>query len=427
MGDKFCKQLTEFAIVSTLVLNLSACGNAEQKSESSASANSSTSNETSVVGANKQEVHAVTIKSMRLNHRMEIPGELRAFQTVPIEAKVQGYVSAINVDRATRLKTGEKILTIFCPELDEHLKEQEAKSSSALSELRKSQSALESTRSKLLEGKARLDADLLTLDRLKETAAKMAGSVAINDIDVQSKTVESDKARVQSMQSEVDAAASLIESNKSQVIAAKNVEKSVKALQAYLTIKAPFDGVITERNVHVGSMVGPQQNTVPLVVFRQVNILRLVVAMPESSVSGLTIGARIPFSVPAYPGTIFHGIMSRPACAIDTATRTMPVELDVPNSDNKLEPGMFATVHWQISRPTDTLFVPSSAVATDLKGTFVNLLVGDSCKRVPVEKGQAMNDMIEIVGDVKAGDRVALRASDELKDGTHISMKMVSK
>jgi membrane fusion protein, multidrug efflux system len=427
MCDKFYKRLTEFAILSTVLLQLSACGSSEQKNETSGTPNSSTKTETSVIGSNKQEVHAVTIKKMRLNHRMEIPGELRAFQTVPIEAKEQGYVSAIYVDRATKLKTGQKILTIFCPELDEHLKEEEAKSSSAVSELRKSQSALESTRSKLLEGKARLDADMLTLDRLKETAAKMPGSVAVNDIDVQSKTVESDKARVQSMQSEIDAASSLIESNKSNVVAAKNVEKSVKALQAYLTIKAPFDGVITERNVHVGSMVGPQQGGPPLVVFREVNVLRLVVAMPESSVAGLTLGARIPFSVPAYPGSIFYGIMSRPACAIDTATRTMPVELDVPNSDDKLEPGMFATVHWEISRPTDTLFVPASAVATDLKGTFVNLLQDDVCKRVPVEKGQAMKDMIEIVGDIKAGDRVALTATDELKDGTHISTKMVSK
>jgi RND family efflux transporter MFP subunit len=421
------KRLFEFTIFCGLIFNLSACGNTDPKSEPAIPASTASSNESSVVGSSRQEVHAVKVKAMRLNHRMEIPGELRAFQSVPVEAKVQGYVSAIYVDRATRLKTGDKILTIFCPELDEHLKEEEAKSSSALSELRKSQSAFESTKSKLLEGKARLDADLLTLDRLKETAAKMPGSVAINDIDVQSKTVESDKARVQSMQSEVAAASSLIESNQSNVVAAKNVEKSVKALQAYLVIKAPFDGVITERNVHVGSMVGPQENSLPLVVFRQVNILRLVVAMPESSVSGLKLGARIPFSVPAYPGASFYGTMTRPACAIDTATRTMPVELDVSNSDGKLEPGMFATVHWQISRPCDTLFVPSSAVATDLKGTFVNLIDGETCKRVAVEKGQPMDDQIEIIGELKAGDRVALRASDELKDGTKVSTKMVSK
>lgn len=427
MVKQVAGQYTKFVITICIIASLTACANTEQKKDGTAASDSSKNNESTAVTTGKQELRTVTVRKLRLNRKMEIPGELKAFQTVPVEAKVQGYVSAIYVDRATKLRTGDKILTIFCPELDEHLKEEEAKSSSTLSELRKSQSAYESTKSKLLEGKARLDADLLTLDRLKETAAKMAGSVAINDIDVQSKTVESDKARVQSMQSEVNAAASLIESNKSNLVAARNVEKSVKALQSYLTIRAPFDGVITERNVHVGSMVGPTEHALPLVVFRQVNVLRLVVAMPESSVSGLKIGAKIPFSVPAYPGTIFQGTMTRPACAIDTATRTMPVELDVTNGDGKLEPGMFATVHWQVSRPANTLFVPATAVATDLKGSFVNLIEGDIARRLTVEKGQPMNELIEIIGDLKAGDHVALRASDELKDGSRVSTTVVSK
>jgi len=371
-------------------------------------------------------VSVVRVAELQLKKNLEIPGELRAFQNVAVEAKEEGYISWMGVDRGSRVKRGDKILTIFCPELQEHEKEVEAKHSSAISSLRKSQAALESTKAQLQEANARLDADTLTLDRLKQTVEKMPGSVAQNDIDVQNKTVESDKARVESMTSEVKSSVAVVASDVSNVTASMNVVNSVKSLQAYLTIRAPFDGVITERNVHVGSMVGPQDNKEePLVRIQQRNTLRLVVAVPEDSVAGMREGQQVAFRVPAFLGEDFHGVVARPAYAIDTNTRTMPVELNVDNASNRLQPGMFATVQWPVSRPVKSLFVPATAVGSDLRGTFVSLVRDDVVQRRFVQKGQPMGDLVEIVGAVHEGDEVALNANDELKDGSHLAAKIV--
>ena len=98
----------------------------------------------------------------------------------------------------------------------------------------------------------------------------------------------------------------------------------------------------------------------------------------------------------------------------------MPVELNAWNPTNDLEPGMFANVHWNVTRPYNTLFVPSSAVTSDLKGTFINLVQGDTVKRVPVERGQSMQNLVEVVGAIKVGDTVALKATDDLKTGARL-------
>jgi multidrug efflux pump subunit AcrA (membrane-fusion protein) len=105
----------------------------------------------------------------------------------------------------------------------------------------------------------------------------------------------------------------------------------------------------------------------------------------------------------------------------------MPVEMDVPNSDGALEPGMFATVHWNVTRPYDTLFVPESAVTTDLKGTFVVRVSDNVSERVPVTRGQQMGKLVEIVGNLNAGDSIALKATDELKTGLHVVAMQASK
>lgn len=396
-----------------MAASLGACGNQAARKEA-------------VVVSEQSDIPVVKVQKLQLKRQLDIPGELRAYQNVAVEAKVQGYVSWIGVDRGSRLKQNDKILTIFCPELDEHVKEEEAKYSTALANLRKGEDALAGTKSRLLEAKARLDADSLTLDRLKQTAAKMPGAVAINDIDVQTKTVESDQDRMQSMHAEVRSGEALVAADRNNMVAALKVLNSVKAMRAYLTVQAPFDGVITERNVHVGSMVGYGEHKEPLLRIQQCDVLRLVAAVPEDAVAGLQQGKQVTFRVPAFPGEDFHGTVARPGYALDPTTRTMPVELNVKNGAYRLEPGMFANVQWPISRPAKTLFVPGTAVATDLKGSFVNVIANGTAKRVPVEKSKPMADMIEIVGDVKEGDEVALTASDELTSGTHLATKLVT-
>ncbi len=370
-------------------------------------------------------IPVTAVQSLRLESKLDLPGQLLAYQDVPIHAKVEGYISWIGVDRGSIVKRGQKLITIFCPELDEKVKEGVAKLSAAESSYRRAQATEDSVRSKLVETKARLDADALTCERLQE-AAKTPGAIARNEVDIQQKTVESDKARVESVKQEVLAAENLVSAEQQNVQAARQVLKALNAMMSYLTIEAPFDGVITERNVHVGSIVAidPARGVLPLLRIQEKDILRLVVAVPESSVSGTTIGQTFEFTVPAFMAKKFYGIVARPAYALDEKTRTMPVELNVYNQDGTLDPGMFANVHWLVTRPYNTLFVPQSAVDSDLKGTFVIQVDNNVVKRVKVERGLPMASLIEISGNLHAGDFVAVKATDELVTGTSVNSKI---
>lgn len=189
--------------------------------------------------------------------------------------------------------------------------------------------------------------------------------------------------------------------------------------ESFALITAPFDGVVTERNVHVGSLVTPSSTSMLRV--QQISTLRLVVAVPETAVSGTQPGERIEFSVPAYPGEPFSGTLARSGRAIDIKTRTMPVEVDVPNRDGRLAPGMFANVAWRIRRPQPSLFVPGTAIATTTERTFVVRIRDGQTEWVDVKRGVTTeNQLVEVFGNLHAGDQVAVRGTDELRAGTRV-------
>ncbi|MBS1952966.1 MAG: efflux RND transporter periplasmic adaptor subunit [Cyanobacteria bacterium SZAS-4] len=408
---------------------LTSCGGNDQdsktKKDSSQGSDVADSNSDKDGKSQLMTVAVVPVKSEMLSHKLELPGELLAYQNVPVHAKVEGYIKDIFVDRGSFVKKGEAMILISCPELNEKVKEAEAKLSSAESSYRQAQATVDAVKSKLIEAKARCDADRLTLSRLQQ-AAKTPGAVAQNEVDIQEKAFESDQARVESVKQEVLGAKNLVLAESHNVQAARQVLNSVKDMTGYLTIRAPFDGVVTERNVHNGSIVAVStgREAPPLVRVQEKNHLRLVVAVPEDSVSGTKIGQKIEFSVPAFIGKQFFGKIARPGYALDSATRTMPVELDVPNANGELEPGMFATVHWLVSRPYKTLFVPASAVDSDLKGTFVIRVKDNVSERIDVQKGLSMGERVELSGKIDEGDLIALKATNEIKSGTHLLAKI---
>ena len=369
----------------------------------------------------------VKVESRRLDHQLDLPGELKAYQNVAIHARVRGFIAKIVVDRGSIVHRGDLMITIFCPELHDQVCEAESKANSAVAIYRSSQDGIKRERANLVAEQAKVDADKLTLSRLQQ-AAETTGAIAQNDIDVQQKTVESDQARVASVRNEVKEAKATAAAEKSNVQAANNVVQSEKDMHNYLRITAPFDGVVTERNVHEGSIVAvdPKLKSLPLLRVQERDLLRLVVAVPESCVSDLHLNEALSFTVPAYLGRTFMGKIARLGYALDQSTRTMPVELNVWNPTNELEPGMFATVDWHVTRPYNTLFVPSSAVTSDLKGTFVNLVRDQIVRRVPVEPGQTMQDLVEVVGAIKEADTVALKATDDLKTGSRLITRVAT-
>jgi len=344
-------------------------------------------------------VMVTTVVLQQLNRQTSLPGELQAYQDVAIYPKVQGFVEWIEVDRGSVVKNGQLLARLIAPELAAQSREAAAKA--------------QAVQAQRLEAAAKLAADEATYKRL-QAASATPGVVAGNDVEVAQKTVEADRARVRAWQENEKAALQAVH--------------SFQDIESYLRITAPFDGVITERNVHEGSFVGPSGGpaALPMLRIRQISLLRLVVALPERDVASIEPGTEVSFTVPAFPGETFQGVVQRIAHALDVKTRTMPVEFDVANPSGRLAPGMYAEVAWPARRPQPSLFVPSSAVVTTTERTFVIRIQSGEVEWVDVKRGAAMDDMVEVFGNLKQGVQVAVRVTDELRAGTHVVAKQVS-
>jgi RND family efflux transporter MFP subunit len=218
---------------------------------------------------------------------------------------------------------------------------------------------------------------------------------------------------------QVEAARALLNSRQQASRAAQAAVRALQDLQSYLRITAPFDGVVTDRMVHPGALVGPG-NDVTLLVVQQVSHLRLVVPVPEENVSGIMSGANVQFQVPAWPERTFSGTIARISRALDQKTRTMNVELDVMNRDGSLAPGMYPSVKWPVRRPRPSLFVPKTSVVTTTERTFVVRSQNGQAEWVDVRKGVTEGDLVEVFGALKPGEMVLRRATDEIREGTHI-------
>jgi RND family efflux transporter MFP subunit len=224
----------------------------------------------------------------------------------------------------------------------------------------------------------------------------------------------------------MDAAKALLNSRQQAIRAAESVVRALIDLQAYLKITAPFVGVVTERQVHPGALVGPG-NDVPLLVIQQVSHLRVVVPVPEEDVSGITNGSIVPFQVPAYPERSYSGRIARISHSLDQKTRTMAVELDVMNRDGSLAPGMYPTVKWPVRRARPALFVSKTSVVTTTERTFVIRDQGGHAEWVDVKKGASEGDLVEVIGILQPGDMVVRRATDEMREGTPVNTAAKSK
>jgi len=173
--------------------------------------------------------------------------------------------------------------------------------------------------------------------------------------------------------------------------------------------------------VHPGALVGPAATT-PLLRLHQVSRLRLVVAVPEALVGGIVKGARVAFTVPAYPGETFYGNISLQAHDLDPGTRSMAVELDVRNPDLRLGAGMYPEVQWPVKRPQPSTLLPPTAIVTTTERTFVIRVENGIAHWVNVGRGARVGDLVEVFGPLKEGDAIVRRGTDEIREGTRVSV-----
>ncbi len=339
-----------------------------------------------------QVLETTRVVAQRLDKAVTLPGDLTPYQGVDIRAKVPGFVESILVDRGSWVKRGQILARVSAPELRAQRAEAEAK--------------LQSVRAQQAEAQARMVSAQSTFDRLK-AASVTPGVVAGNDLDIAERTFEAAQAQVDAL-------------IKGGMAAEANV-KAVSELEAYLEIVAPFDGVITERHVHPGSLVGPSAGSI--VRIEQVSRLRLTVPVPEAYVAAIVRGTKVDFRLAAFPNQTFQGTIARPAHSLDMKTRSMLVELDVANSRLTLAPGMYAEVQWPLSRTQASLFVPATAVVRTSERQFVVRVRNGLAEWVDVRRGEVDGDAVEVFGGLREGDIVVRRGSDEIRPGTPVTAK----
>jgi membrane fusion protein, multidrug efflux system len=341
-----------------------------------------------------QQVAVVAVESEKLDTTLSLPAQITSYEVVDIYPKVTGFLEMIRVDRGSRVHAGEVIIRLSAPEL--------------LAQRAQAEATVQGAEAQLSSAQAKLASDQGTYVHLA-AAAQTPGVVTGNDLQVAEQTVAADKAQAEATSQNVQAADGGL--------------RAVTQLESYLEIRAPFDGVVTLRNLHPGALVGPasgQAGAQPIVQIENIGRLRVVVPVPEAYVAGVREGQQATFSVPAYPGRTFQAPIARISHNINKDTRTMQVELDFHNGDAQLTPGTFANVEWPIQRAYPTLFVPVTAITTDLQRTFVIRVRQGKAEWVDVKSGVSVNGKTEVFGDLKSGDLVVRNATDSIRPGASV-------
>jgi membrane fusion protein (multidrug efflux system) len=317
------------------------------------------------------------LKRGRMSSSLQIPGQLIAYQQVDLYAKVSSFVKKLYVDVGSEVKEGDLLATMEAPELN--------------SQLAGAESTIKSREAIYLASKA-------NYDRMFETS-KTPGTISPNDLEQAAARKNSDYAQFQ---------------------AAQAASKEITETQNYLQIKAPFNGVITARNVNPGAYVGPsgKGSELPLFNLQEQKQLRLVLSVPEAYTQYLNQKDEVSFTVRSLPGQSFKAAIKRLSGSIDDRLRSQRVEMDVFNNDKKLLPGMVAEVNLPLPASDSTFIVPKTSVVNSTESVFVIRVVNNQTQRVNVKTGRDANDLVEIYGNLKDGDFLLISASDEIKNGT---------
>lgn len=339
--------------------------------------------------AAKLAVEVVTIESGTMESTLALQGQIDPQEQADLYARVPGFIERVLVDRGTRVRRGEVLVRLSAPELL-------ANRSGASAELGQAQA-------RYAAAQAKFAADSSTAERLVN-AARTPGVVAENDVNIARQNAASSKAQMAAAQQAVEAA--------------RDALRGSAQMGDYLTIRAPFDGIITQRNLHAGALVGPSASAMPILKIASTGPMRLTLQVPAEAAAAVTMGQEVPFTLPSAPGQTFKAPVVRKADAIDPRNRTMAVELRV---DGAAMPGGFASVKWPFRRTSPSAQVPISSVGNDQQRQFVIVIEQGKAKWVDVITGMSKDGKVEVFGDVKPGQMIALRATDALSDGSEVN------
>jgi membrane fusion protein, multidrug efflux system len=353
-----------------LVIIFTACGNDERQDAKM----------TVVDGPVADTVPVFIIKAAVLKKTVELPAELLPYEQTDLYAKVSGFIRTMKVDIGDRVRKGQTLAILDAPEIN--------------SQFAAAESSLQAAKSKWTASKD-------NYDRLfRASQSRSPGIVAPVDLEHGRDQMTADSASYEAVRQQA---------------------KVYKEVSGYLYITAPFDGVVTARKADPGALVGTNSM---LLTVQNNTTLRLRVAVPEMYISAAGKTRSILFSVDAYPEQRFSGTLTRKTETVDPGTRTELWEFAVDNTRQMLKAGIFANATIGLERGGSSMIIPSSAIATTLERKFVIKVAGGKANWIDVRQGITTDNGVEIFGDLKAGDTLLIKATDERKPGTEAYWKV---
>jgi RND family efflux transporter MFP subunit len=344
-----------------------------------------------------------TVQASQGGNSLVLPGNIQAVTEAPILARSTGYIKDRLVDIGDHVKAGQLLAEIEAPELDSQVEQAQAS-------LNQSRAALDQTMANYDQGKSNLNLAQITAKRYGNLAAQGVVSKQEND---------QYQAAYQSQQAQLAALDKAIAASKSAVASSEANLGRLREMQAYKQVKAPFEGVITVRNVDSGALI----NAGSTLLYRiaQIGTLRTYVNVPQADSDSVKIGQTARLTVANMPGHVFLGHVARTSGALDPATRTLLVEVQVPNTAGDLLPGMYADVDLNIPVVDPPISLPADALVVRSDGTQVAVVRPDDTVHFQkIEIARDYGDHIDLAGGLKAGDRVILHPNDSIREGVKV-------
>jgi RND family efflux transporter MFP subunit len=353
-----------------------------------------------------------------LSHDLALTAEFRPFQEVDLMAKVAGYVKSISVDVGDRVKQGQVLAILEIPEMaDDRARAQAG--------VDRSQAEVTRAKDQLQQAQSAHDIAHLSYTRLDSVSKQKPGLVAQQEIDDAHGKDLVAEAQISAARSNMAAAEEQVHVNEAEL-------QRIKTMFDYTRVTAPFSGVVTKRYADTGSMIqagtASSSQAMPLVRLSENSLLRLILPVPESAVPTVRIGQEVEVRVPTMNRS-FPGRVARFSDKVTMTTRTMDTEVDVPNADLLLIPGMYAEVHLTLDRRNRVLTIPVAAIDLGSDTSSAQVVVITSDNRVEIRKiqiGLETATRVEVKAGLKEGDMVVIGNRSGLQPGQEVRPKLTT-
>jgi RND family efflux transporter MFP subunit len=367
-------------------------------------------NEVKAIETGMPVVNTVVLKLQEGENEISLPASMQAIQEAAIYARVDGYLKVRGVDIGDHLKAGTVMAEIEAPEIDQQLAQVQATLAHAVA-------ALAQAKATQKQAETRMQLAKVTVDRWKQLVVK--GVVSRQDGDDKQGAYDASVADYDAAVANVTAAVADISAQKANVA-------RMEEMRSFEKVVAPFDGVVTARNVDPGALITAGSATDKRELFRMAKEgeLRIFVNVPQSYAAAIHEGETAIIRVNEFQGRQFPGKIIRTSDSLDPSSRTLLTEIHIPNPNHTLRPGMFSSVKFTLDRTARTILAPASVMLFDSGGTRVAIVKPDQTLHFQkVTPGRDYGSTIELVAGVNPGDRAVINPSDELAEGMKVEVK----